>query len=110
MRIGVDLMLWCGCFTKKEIGLVDKVGRMGFDGVEFPMFAPKAVDVKATRRALKDNGLGSTVCTVNVTGSLIGTSPRDRKAALDHLLEVLDVSKAIGADCVAGPLYSPVGL
>lgn len=110
MKIGVDLMLWTGCFTKKEIKLVDKVGRMGFDGVEFPIFAPKAVDVAATRRALEANGLGSTVCTVNVVGSLIGASARDRRLALDHVLQVLDVSKAIGADCVAGPLYSPVGL
>ncbi len=110
MKIGVDLMLWTGCFTTKEIKLIDKVGRMGFDGVEFPIFAPKAVDVPATRRALNNNGLGSTVCTVNVTGSLIGAGPRDRKLALDHLLHVLEVSKAIGADCLAGPLYSPVGL
>jgi D-psicose/D-tagatose/L-ribulose 3-epimerase len=47
---------------------------------------------------------------VNVVGSLIGANSRDRRLALDHLLQVLDVSKAIGADCVAGPLYSPVGL
>ncbi len=109
MKIGVNLFLWTGCFTRKQVKLIDKVGKMGFDGVEFPIFDPKAVDVPATRKALADNGLGATVCTVIVTGSLIRSSPRDRKMALDYLMRVLEVSKALGADCVAGPLYSPVG-
>ncbi len=109
MKIGCDLMLWTGCFTRKGIPLIDRVARIGFDGVEFPMFDPKAVDVRATRRALQDNGLGSTVCTVIVTGSLISPNARERQAAIDHVVNVLEVSKEIGSDCVAGPLYSPVG-
>jgi D-psicose/D-tagatose/L-ribulose 3-epimerase len=109
MRIGVDLMLWTGCYTRKELKLIDKVARLGFDGVEFPVFSPESVDVVRTRRALEDNALGATVCTVITKGSLIGSQARDRRAALNHLIEVLDVSKAFGAECVAGPLYSPVG-
>ncbi len=109
MRIGVNLMLWTGCFTKKEVPLIDKVGKLGFEGVELPMFDPKAVDVKATRKAAADNGLGVTVCSVIVKGNLIGSSAADRKLALDHMKGVLETSKAVGADCVAGPIYSPVG-
>ena len=109
MKIGVNLMLWTGCYTKKGIKLIDKVGKMGFDGVEFPIFDPKAVDVPATRRALGDHKLGSTVCTVLVQGSFLSPSARDRQAAVDHVKRVLAVSKEIGSDCVAGPLYSPVG-
>jgi len=109
MKIGCDLMLWTGCFTRKGIPLIDRVAKMGFDGVEFPMFDPKAVDVAATRKALQANGLGSTVCTVIVTGSPISPDAKERQAAVDHVIRVLEVSKEIGADCVAGPLYSPVG-
>ncbi len=109
MKIGCDLMLWTGCFDRKGLPLIDKVARLGFDGVEFPVFDPKAVDVAGTRKALQAHGLGATVCTVIVKGSLISTSPRDRAAAVDHVVAVLEVGKAIGADVVAGPLYSPVG-
>ena len=109
MRIGVDLMLWTGCYDRKALKLIDKVGRLGFDGVELPVFAPKAVDVARTRRALADNALGATVCAVIVKGSLISPQRRERQAALDFLYEVLEVGKAFGAECVAGPLYSPVG-
>src|SRR5689334_4537064 len=98
MKIGVDLMLWTGCYDRKSLPLIDKVAQMGFDGVEFPIFAPDRVDVKATRKALSDNGLGATVCTVIAQGNLISSSPRDRKLALDHVRAVLDVSKQIGAD------------
>jgi D-psicose/D-tagatose/L-ribulose 3-epimerase len=109
VRIGVDLMLWTGCYNRRGLKLIDKVARMGFDGVEFPMFDPKAVPVKETREALEGHGLGATVCTVIVAGSVISPSLSQRRAAIDHVLRVLEVSKAIGADCVAGPLYSPVG-
>jgi D-psicose/D-tagatose/L-ribulose 3-epimerase len=109
MKIGVDLMLWTSGYTGKQVKLVEKVARMGFDGVEFPIFNPTGVDVAATRRALEGAGLGATVCTVMVGGSLIAGSAKERNAGLKHVLEVLDVAKAIGADCVAGPIYSPVG-
>ncbi len=109
MRIGVDLMLWTGCYTRDGVKLIDKAAKLGFDGVEFPVFDPAAVDVEATRKALEGYGLGATVCTVIVTGSLISPDATDRQAAIDHVTRVLEVSKAFGAECVAGPLYSPVG-
>ena len=80
MRIGVNLMLWTGCYTRKHVKLIDKVGKMGFDGVEFPVFDPKAVDVATTRRALEGNGLGSTVCTVIVSGGA-GCTVRENDGA-----------------------------
>lgn len=109
MQIGVNLMLWTGCYTPKDVRLIDKVGKLGFDGVEFPLFDPAQVDIKGTRKALEGNGLGGTVCTVLVTGSFISSSPADRKKAVDHVTKVLEVSKAVGIESVAGPLYSPVG-
>ncbi|MBP7936833.1 MAG: sugar phosphate isomerase/epimerase [Phycisphaerae bacterium] len=109
MRIGVNLMLWTGCYTPKDVKLVDKVGKLGFDGVEFPMFDAAQVDIKGTKKALEGNGLGGTVCTVLVTGSFISSRTADRKKAVDHVTKVLKVSKAVGMESVAGPLYSPVG-
>ena len=110
MKLGVNLMLWTGGYTRKSIKLIDKVGKMGWDGVELPIFNAKDVDINATRRALDAHGLGATTCTVIVTGTFLSSSARERTKAVDHVRSVLDVSKAIGADCVCGPMYSPVGL
>jgi len=110
MKLGCNLMLWTGSFDNKSLKLIDKVGQLGFDGVELPMFNPKAVSVKSTRRALENNGLGATTCTVIVAGSFLSANARDRAKAVDHVKRVLETSKAVGADCVCGPIYSPVGL
>lgn len=110
MKIGVNLMLWTGGFTKKNIKLVDKVGQLGFDGVELPIFDPKAVDVKATRRALEANRLGATACTVIVKGSYLDPAATKRQKAVDHVRGVLDLCKDLGVEVLCGPTYSPVGL
>ena len=109
MKIGVNLMLWTGSLTRQALPLIDKVGRMGFDGVELPIFDPKKVDVAGTRRALTANGLGATVASAMARGSLISSSAKERQAGLDFVRSVLDVSKAVGAELVCGPFYSPVG-
>ncbi|UCD29533.1 MAG: sugar phosphate isomerase/epimerase [Planctomycetota bacterium] len=109
MKIGINLLLWTGCFTKKTVKLIEKGRKLGFDGVELPVFAPQAVDVKATRKALADNGLRATACTIVVAGNMISPSARDRRLALDHLVRVLEVCKACGVECLAGPLFSPLG-
>ncbi|MHC4443115.1 MAG: sugar phosphate isomerase/epimerase family protein [Planctomycetota bacterium] len=109
MKLGINLLLWTGCFTKKTVKLIEKGRKLGFAGVELPIFAPQAVDVKGTRRALSDNGQRATACTIVAAGNLIGPSARDRKQAFDHLAGVLEVCSAVGVECLAGPLFSPLG-
>lgn len=109
MKFGANLMLWTGAMTRQALPLIDKVAKFGFDGVELPIFNAKLVDVAGTRRALADNGLGATVSTALARGSFISSSARDRQAAMDYSIAVLEVSKAVGAELVCGPFYSPVG-
>lgn len=111
MRLGVDLMLWTGSFNSRtDMKLIDKVARMGFDGVELPIFTPNTVNVKRTARAIQDNGLGCTICTVlSLKQSLIDPSVKVRQAGVDHLSRILEMGAALGADGVSGPEYSPVG-
>jgi D-psicose/D-tagatose/L-ribulose 3-epimerase len=109
MKTGVNLMLWTGSFSQNDIPLIAKVKKMGFDSVELPLFNLEIVDVPATKKALADSGLGATACTVIVKGSLVSENASERRAALDHLLSVLEASKELGIEAIAGPLYSPVG-
>ena len=110
MKTGVNLMLWTGSFSRKDIPLIEKVRKIGFDSVELPLFNLSAVDVRSTKKALADSGLGVTACSVIPAGmSLISTNASKRKAAMDHMLATLDISKELGVEAIAGPLYSPVG-
>lgn len=111
MKLGVDLMLWTGSFNSKtDLKLIGKVAKMGFDGVELPIFNLKTVNVRSTAKALQDHGLGCTICTVLAPDqNLIDPRPKVRQAGVDHLSRVLELGAEIGADGVAGPEYSPVG-
>ena len=42
MKIGVDLMLWTGCYDRKSLPLIDKVGRPGARGHRVAFLHPKA--------------------------------------------------------------------
>lgn len=111
MKLGVNLMLWTGSFSSRtDLKLIDKVAKMGFDGVELPIFNPKTVSIKTTARALSDNGLGCTVCTVlSPDHNLIDPNAKVRQAGVDYLSGLLEMAGEIGADGIAGPEYSPVG-
>lgn len=112
MKLGVDLMLWTGSFNSKtDLKLIDKVAKMGFDGVELPIFNTKTVNVKSTARAIQDKGLGCTICTVLAPEqSLVHADAKVRQAGVDHIARVLEIGADIGADGVSGPEYSPVGM
>jgi len=111
VKLGVDLMLWTGSFNSEtDAKLVEKAARMGFDGVELPIFNPETVNVKETARVLKDNGLGCTACTVlSPQQNLIDESPTVRQNGVDHLRRVLEMVAEMGGEVVSGPEYSPVG-
>jgi len=110
-KLGVDLMLWTGSFNSNtDMKLIDKVARMGFDGVELPLFNLTTVDVKATARAIKDAGLGCTACTVLAPEqSLVHESLKVRQNGIDHLKRVLETVAEMNGDVGGGPEYSPVG-
>ena len=110
MRFGMNLLLWSAGFPREALPLLEKVKGIGFDGVELPVFDIDAVDVPATRQALKDNGLGVTVCMiVQEDQNLIADDPATRQRGVDHLKRAIDLTAELGAEVMAGPMYSPVG-
>ena len=103
-------MLWTGNFTSADLPLIDKAAKLGFDGVELPVFDPGGVDTAATKKALDDNGLSCTLCTVLAPEhNLISETASHRQAGVDHLKQCVELLAALGGDVICGPMYSPVG-
>ncbi len=103
-------MLWTGNFTSADLPLIDKAAKLGFDGVELPVFDPGGVDVSATKKSLDDNGLSATLCTVLAPEhNLISETAGHRQAGVDHLKQCIELLAALGGDVICGPMYSPVG-
>jgi D-psicose/D-tagatose/L-ribulose 3-epimerase len=109
MKFGLNVLLYTDVFTKKHLDLVRKVADLGYDGIEIPFIDLDSMDVPATRQALQSAGIGATACAVMVPGtSLISDDAAERQAGVDRLERIIGMAADVGADTVAGPLYSPV--
>ncbi|RPJ55408.1 MAG: sugar phosphate isomerase/epimerase [Acidobacteria bacterium] len=111
MKFGVNALIWTANFDAACLPLLPIIKEKGFDGVELPAFEPTGMPVAEIRRALTENDLECTVCSV-LTGdlSLITHDATIRKKALTRIADFVRLASDLGASIVAGPLYSPVGL
>ncbi len=110
MKFGVNLLLWTGGFTDKDIPLFEKVRSLGYDGVELPIFSTQGITASLVRKALGDTGLGCTICSVIAPGAnLVDPDPKVRQHGVDFLKADIDLAHEMGAEIISGPLHSPVG-
>lgn len=110
MPFGVNLLIWTAHFTRDHFHLLPKLKAAGFDGVEIPLFDLKGYPAKQVRRALESEGLRSTICTIMPKGTnVFDEDAAVRRKGLQYLKDAAKVSAEIGAEAMAGPLYSPVG-
>lgn len=110
MKTGMNLLLWTGAADQSHIPVIESIAAWGFDGVEFPMFAPDRSPWAELAFVLDGHGLGRTAVTVLPEGAnLIGENPSERSAAVDFLKTCIDACSELGAEILGGPLYSPVG-
>lgn len=109
-KYGINFLLWSGDFTKESIPFIKKAADMGFDGVEIPIFNPESVDIKATKDALKAEGVGCTTCSIlGEDRDLISDDPAIRENTKKYMKDCIKISSALGSPIFCGPLYSAVG-
>jgi D-psicose/D-tagatose/L-ribulose 3-epimerase len=110
MKYGINFLLWSGDFTRESIPLIKKAADMGFDGVEIAIFNPEDVDIKATKAALKANGMACTTCGIlGDDRDLISDDPAIRENAKKYVKDCVEICAALGGSIFCGPLYSTVG-
>ena len=109
VRYGLNLLVYTATFSKDQLDLIPKVADMGYDGVEIPFNDLSVLDAKATRAALEKAKMGMTACRVMMPGtSPCSEKPEERKAGVERLKAMIDITAEMGGEAVAGPLYSPV--
>lgn len=110
MKVGINLLLWTGNFSHDEVELFRRMAKLGFDGVEIPLFSTEGFDTSVVKNALEDAGMKCTICTVMPPdGSLIDPDPANRQNGVDYLKRIIDVAEAISCETICGPMHSPVG-
>ena len=111
MKIGFNVLLWTTNLVEQEFHLLEKLKKVGYDGVEIPIFGGEVEHFYKIGQAIKDNGLESTSITVipDKNHNPISANIADRERAKEHLKWAIDCSDAIGSKLLAGPFYQLLG-
>ena len=111
MKFGINLLLWTSHVTEAHYPLFAHLKKMGFDGVEIPVFDGVSADYLALGAALRDEGLAATAVTVmTADANPVSSDGKIRQAARDRLLWVLERCHEFDAEILCGPLHSALGV
>ncbi|WP_339921910.1 sugar phosphate isomerase/epimerase family protein [uncultured Cyclobacterium sp.] len=110
IKLAVSTWLWTSPFSSDTISLFPKIKEMGYDAVEIPVEDPTIIDTRTVEKALKDNGLAPIICAAfGPSRDLTHEDPGFHQTSFDYIQACFDISASLGAEFVAGPMYSAVG-
>ncbi len=111
IKFGINSLLWTADFGPGHFHLLPAIREHDFDGIEIAVFRPAGFQSAAVRRALEENGLECTICSVIPRdASPISSDARSRAKARAYLVDCIRCTAETGAHLLVGPLYSPVGV
>ncbi len=110
MKFGMNLLLWSGEINDEMISVAQSLKKMGYDGVEVPIFNLD-LDYAAWGQRLADLGLERTAVTVRTEeDNPISPDAGVRAKGVEATKRTLDCCQALGATHLAGPYHSALGL
>jgi D-psicose/D-tagatose/L-ribulose 3-epimerase len=102
MKFGMNLLLWTGDINDSILPVIESLKKIGFDGVELPMFAPDEKKFAAFGKRLDNLGLARTAVTIRgADDNPISPSADVRSKGCTHL--VGPYHSALGFFSGAGP-------
>lgn len=111
MKIGMNLLLYTTAPDDSIFPIAEKLQAMGYDGLEWPLFAADPKFAEKIRKFNDKTGLGATtICVLGEGANPVSEDASERKAAVDALRERLEVSEIIGSTLLCGPLVQTLGL
>ena len=112
MKIGINLLLWTAHVTEEHFGILPGLKKVGYDGVEIPLFGGTVEHYRTVGKAIRDAGLDCTSVSVipDEQHNPISPDAGCRRGAVEYLRWVIDCSAAAGAEVICGPLYQPLGV
>lgn len=109
MRFGMNLLLWTGEMNDGMMPVLEMLKRIGYDGVEIPIFNP-ALNYADWGKRLDSLGLQRTAVTVRTADdNPISSDASVRGRGIEATNRVLDCCAAVGATHLVGPFHSALG-
>ena len=112
MKVGFNMLLWTTHVTEESFPLMEAIKKVGYDGVEIPLFEGQPEHFEKVGTAIKDNGLTCTSVTVipDEEHNPVSADANHRKGAAEHLNWAIDCSAALDSDVLCGPFFQPLGV
>ncbi|REJ92720.1 MAG: sugar phosphate isomerase/epimerase [Planctomycetota bacterium] len=111
MKFGMNLLLWTGDIEDSHWSVIESLKKMGYDGVELPMFGPDDAKFAKIGQRLDDLGLGRTAVTIRgAEDNPISPDAKVRTAGVEATKAVLDSCQAAGVTHLVGPYHSALGV
>ncbi len=110
MKFGLNMLLWTDTVNEAHWPLLDEIKRLGYDGIELPIFSLDPAPYAALGKRLDAVGLKRTAVTVR-TGADNPISPDAavRQAGVEANRRTLECCQAAGAEILVGPYHSALG-
>src|ERR1700676_529947 len=104
MKYGINLYLWADDMHDGLLPVLEKLKKIGYDGVEVPIFDLDQAKWKRWANRLDDLGLERTANTVIAPEhNPLSDDPAVRESAYQHMREVIDCCAAVGSSLLCGP-------
>jgi D-psicose/D-tagatose/L-ribulose 3-epimerase len=111
MKIGMNLLLWTTQVTAEHFSILERLKKVGYDGVEIPLFEGNRGHYQEIRKQLENHGLECTTVTVATeAANPISPDAKVREAAVDRLKWAIEMTATMGGSVLAGPFHSPLAV
>jgi D-psicose/D-tagatose/L-ribulose 3-epimerase len=110
MKFGMNLLLWTGNLSDEIVPTLESLKKMGFDGVELPLFDLTVEKYAPWAKRLDDLGLERTGVTVRgEEDNPISPDAARRAAGVANNKRALECCQAAGCTHLVGPFHSALG-
>lgn len=111
MKLGINLFLWADDMHDGLMPVLESLKRIGYDGVEVPIFDLDEAQWRRWGRRLDDLGLERTANTVIAPEHNPLSPDRSvRESAYRHMQSVIDCCVAVGSPLLCGPHQVALGV
>jgi D-psicose/D-tagatose/L-ribulose 3-epimerase len=111
IRFGVNTLVWVLPFLEKDMHLIEKVAKFGFEVIELsPVDEFRRLKPDVVRGELEKVGLDVTVGgSFSAEDDISSTDALVQQRGIDKMVDLIDWTISIGGRIICGPLYAELG-
>jgi len=110
MKYGIHQLLFAESLTPKDLPVMDLTKDLGFDGMELTLFDPETFPIAEIKERSRQLGLRLNTCVgLSSKHNLISPDPQIRRAGIEFMKLLVDITQQIGAENLTGVNYAGWG-